>query len=117
MKAQPTLEAATKAPWRTGEAYFTPSESLWTCAVYDEAHGFSVAVCKATTREAAEANAKLIVRAINSHAALVAALEQCLILIEKPTLWEVSGRAWHPDEVKREAKAALALARGNQSNP
>jgi hypothetical protein len=53
----------------------------------------------------------------NSHAALVAALEQCLILIEKPTLWEVSGRAWHPDEVKREAKAALALARGNQSNP
>ena len=62
-------------------------------------------------------DAKLIVRAVNSHAALVAALEQCLILIEKPTLWEVSGRAWHPDEVKREAKAALALARGNQSNP
>lgn len=39
-------------------------------------------------------------------------LKQALILIERPTRWEVSGEAWHPDAVKKALRQALAGGKG-----
>lgn len=66
--------------------------------------------------EARKANAAFIVRACNSHAALVEALENILVTAEyldrKYSTHSTAGRLSHNIQVQ--ARAALALAKGGQ---
>jgi hypothetical protein len=111
MKAQP-LDAATHTP--------TP----WRVHIYGEIVGAAPSPGRCVlvvaepnrTNPNAEANAALIVRAVNSHAALAAALEDAEFLMRQAS--KHAGPM--QDSFKRsaeDARAALALARGNQSNP
>jgi hypothetical protein len=117
MKAQTNQDAANHSPlpWKVASGYREDG-----CAKITNGEHFGLAsvVVEVDGRPypEGEANAALIVRAINSHAALVAALEKVALFGENPTALAI-GHTAALMELGRNARAALALARGNQSNP
>jgi hypothetical protein len=110
MKAQPTLDAAT--PLFVRPAYNTAT-------IEHESNGLRSVVAKmddyqiCSEHGGIEQYSALIVRAVNSHAVLVAALEDAEFLMRQASKHAGSMQ----DSFKRsaeDARAALALARGNQ---
>ena len=137
MKAQPTQDAATHTPtpWHAAgltihaarsynapfdgrlRDYHNPIALIDGDPLAQAAELFTDPHDGQTSRvpgwEEAAANAKLIVRAVNSHAALVAALEKVALFGENPTALAI-GHTAALMELGRNARSALALARGNQ---
>ena len=110
MKAQPTLDAATPL-------FVRPACN--TATIEHESNGLRSVVAKMDDCQICpehggiEQYSALIVRAVNSHAALVAALEDAEFLMRQAA--KHAGPM--QDSFKRsaeDARAALALARGNQ---
>lgn len=92
--------APTTGPWTLdGKMIFAPRIGGLIAQTYDNA-GTGSDKC-------AKANAAFIVRACNSHAALVEALESVLAALD-----EANGDPRHPEAIK--ARAALAQAKGGQ---
>jgi len=71
---------ATERPWHSVTLSRLPGEYA-ECMVMSE-NGLCIASVEATTNELAEANAALIVQAVNSHDELVRALENILTAVE-----------------------------------
>ncbi len=95
-------------PWRV--RYDRNPEHLKVAYVVQEQLNYDLAICKLNSDDgqSIEANAELIVRAVNSHDALVEALTGVLLMLEMPPgpIAEAG--------IRREATAALLKARGEQ---
>ena len=106
----------TPTPWKATRPHPDPDTAAYLVEIFPATGGFdgphsSQAIAylycaKAGTTQAA--NAALIVRAVNNHAALIAALERCLPFVDR-----ISGMTGGDgDLTARTARAAIATAKG-----
>jgi hypothetical protein len=112
MKAQTNQDAAnhTPTPWDIFPDY---EHAALTIGHYGKSAPLVTHVCDLPNMHGSQANAEFIVRAVNSHAALVAALEKVALFGENPTALAI-GHTAALMELGRNARSALTLARGNQ---
>ena len=106
----------TPGPWKITRPHPDPETAAYLVEIFPEFGGFdgpqsSQAIAylycaKAGTTQAA--NADLIVRAVNHHAALIAALEQCLPFVDR--IRASSGGDGNLTALN--ARAAIAAAKG-----
>jgi len=72
LEGRDEMSEHTPTPWEVATGH--PSRGLFVLGPPDE-HGYAPQICEVDKTEDMEANAAFIVRAVNSHEALVAALE------------------------------------------
>ena len=113
----PTQQAThTPTPWKATRPHPDPETAAYLVEIFPATGGFdgphsSQAIAylycaKAGTTQAA--NADLIVRAVNNHAALIAALERCLPFVDR-----ISGMTGGDGDLTAlTARAAITAAKG-----
>ncbi len=96
----------TPGPWHATGTYQRERHAphYWRSPVL--AQGRVIAYAFGHTRDKAKANAALIVRAVNAHDALVAAVGRAVVYMEE----ELAQFGWLEKEITDELSAALALA-------
>ena len=72
------MTQATKRPWEIQEPYYNEALLAWTCFIQCPSEAFKPCMATGETREKCLANARLIVKAVNSHDELVEALKALL---------------------------------------
>lgn len=115
------MSAPTPTPWiaakNIGEDHYVigpltkdseGGSDIWTLAMVQIPSN----ICTQASKDEASANAALIVRAVNSHSALVEACEAALDLLDPVVGMNNPPIPPTSNEVLAKARAALALARG-----
>lgn len=83
-KTGKAMDKSTARPWHTSSAYKLDSldgNGLWEASIWDQ-DGVTVGIFRATTKEVAEANAALIVKAVNEYDALCKVSEAAQKFVE-----------------------------------
>lgn len=107
-------EAHTPTPWHVGKAICTHyrSDRPWEICVYDKGYR-TVTTCFGVTQEEAEANAALIVQAVNERAgdkARIEALTKALEGAVKDLRWLAAGSSSSRGPAKTPSQIANELA-------